>query len=72
MDKTLVPSLLFTRSHVDERLDDVATVQWYLIDVESALRSAVQRAREAGVSWELIGDQFGVSRQAAWERFHIS
>lgn len=27
----------------------------------------MQRARQAGASWEQIGDVLGVSRQSAWE-----
>lgn len=36
----------------------------------SQLRLAVQNAHERGRSWEEIGDVFGISKQAAWERFH--
>ena len=31
---------------------------------------AVRMAREAGVSWTEIAASLGVSRQAAWERWH--
>jgi hypothetical protein len=30
----------------------------------------VHEAVEAGATWETVGDAVGVSRQAAWERFH--
>jgi ATP-dependent Clp protease ATP-binding subunit ClpX len=29
----------------------------------------VDLLRERGVSWAVIGDALGISRQAAWERF---
>jgi hypothetical protein len=34
-----------------------------------ALDVAVDVARDHGMSWQKIGDLFGISRQAAWERF---
>lgn len=36
---------------------------------ESALRTAVDLARDRGATWQQIGDMFGVTRQAAQERF---
>lgn len=36
---------------------------------EAAVRDAVQRAREAGATWQEIGDVLGTSRQAAFQRF---
>jgi Protein of unknown function (DUF3887) len=35
----------------------------------SALRLSVERAREAGRTWQELGDVLGVSRQAAFQRF---
>jgi hypothetical protein len=32
-------------------------------------RKAVNAARKRGLSWDEIGAAYGVSRQAAWERF---
>jgi hypothetical protein len=32
-------------------------------------RKAVKVARKGGLSWDEIGAAYGVSRQAAWERF---
>ena len=32
---------------------------------------AVQTAREAGATWEDIGDELGISRQAARRRFEV-
>jgi len=41
---------------------------------DAHLRMALQRMvdvlRTRGVSWEKIGEALGVSRQAAWDRFH--
>lgn len=34
------------------------------------LDAAVQRARAEGATWEEVADSLGVTRQAAWERFH--
>jgi hypothetical protein len=34
-----------------------------------ALHAAVRRARQRGHSWQTIGDQLGISRQAAQQRF---
>lgn len=38
-------------------------------DAEEALRLAVEEAREAGHTWQEIGDVLGTSRQAAFQRF---
>jgi hypothetical protein len=35
----------------------------------AALRLSVERAREAGRTWQELGDVLGVSRQAAFQRF---
>lgn len=37
--------------------------------VDDALRAAVDRARNAGRTWQEIGDLLGTSRQAAFQRF---
>jgi ClpX C4-type zinc finger protein len=34
-----------------------------------ALQEHVDALRKRGVSWSVIGDALGISRQAAWERF---
>lgn len=36
---------------------------------DEALRVAVAGAREQGLSWTVIGEQFGITRQAAQQRF---
>jgi hypothetical protein len=41
-----------------------------VLDVaERRLRAAVTAARDAGLSWEDVGDALGTSKQAAWSRF---
>jgi hypothetical protein len=35
-----------------------------------ALQRMVDVLRKRGVSWERIGEALGVTRQAAWDRFH--
>jgi hypothetical protein len=37
--------------------------------LESWQRKAVAAARERGSTWDAIGSAWGISRQAAWERF---
>ena len=39
-------------------------------DLRIALQRMVDVLRKRGVSWERIGEALGVSRQAAWDRFH--
>ena len=36
---------------------------------EYKLREAVRWARQAGRSWQQIGDAIGMTRQSAWQRF---
>lgn len=43
-----------------------------LTQADEDLHAAVARARTAGASWAAIGRTLHVSRQAAWERFHLS
>jgi len=38
-------------------------------NLDRYLRKAVKAARKNGMSWDQIGEAYGVSRQAAWERF---
>ena len=40
--------------------------------VSDFLRRWVQLARERGHTWADIGGILGVSRQAAWQRFHVA
>jgi len=47
----------------------IAAAQRDADTAEHALNAAVARARQAGLSWSVIGAQLGVSRQAAQQRF---
>ena len=38
-------------------------------NVQKRLEEAVDTLRQRDVSWAIIGEMLGVSRQAAWERF---
>jgi hypothetical protein len=38
-------------------------------NVEKTLKEHVIQLRGRGVTWTRIGEAFGVTRQAAWERF---
>jgi hypothetical protein len=38
-------------------------------ELEAVRRSKVQAARDAGASWEQVGEALGVSRQSAWEYY---
>lgn len=38
-------------------------------DIENRIRSTVAQLRVAGVSWTVIGDQLGITRQAAMKRY---
>lgn len=37
--------------------------------VESNLSQWVQKARELGATWAVVGESLGMTRQSAWERF---
>jgi hypothetical protein len=37
--------------------------------MRGVLQTQVDTLRKRGVSWAMIGDSLGISRQAAWERF---
>jgi uncharacterized protein DUF3887 len=50
-------------------LTAVASARDLATAVDGALRAAVTRARQAGRTWQTIGDLLGTSRQAAFQRF---
>ncbi|KZM74833.1 DUF3887 domain-containing protein [Nocardia terpenica] len=50
-------------------LTQVASARDTARAAENALRAAVDRAREAGHTWQEIGEVLGTSRQAAFQRF---
>lgn len=47
----------------------VADAHQQLDTAEATLAAAVTRARQTGASWTVIGDQLGISRQGAQQRF---
>lgn len=47
----------------------VASARQLARAVDDALRAAVTRARDAGRTWQEIGDLLGTTRQAAFQRF---
>jgi hypothetical protein len=38
-------------------------------ELEAVRRAKVEAARDAGASWEQVGEALGVSRQSAWEYY---
>lgn len=50
-------------------LDGVGLAQQVGLLAEEVLRRSVQQARDAGHTWQQIGDVLGVTRQAAFQRF---
>lgn len=49
--------------------DELGTLAEIAAAAEQAMRTAVQSMRAGGLSWALIGDQLGITRQAAQQRF---
>lgn len=56
----------------DPALAKIAVAQIRLRAAERELDEAVMAARDAGLSWQAIGDVLGVTRQGANKRFHIT
>lgn len=52
-----------------ELMDQVFSAALAITTAEAALHDAVGHARQAQISWAIIGAALGVSRQAAQERF---
>lgn len=57
------------RTILKARLDRLARCGRARDETERRLREAATAAREAGATWEQVGQMLGVSRQAACERF---
>jgi ATP-dependent Clp protease ATP-binding subunit ClpX len=55
---------------VDELLDTLPNIVRTSAQVDQFLHEWVQMLHDRGASWQRIGMTLGVSRQAAWERFH--
>jgi hypothetical protein len=66
-----VGRLAATLSKVDgvAQLDTIAAARDLNRAVEWVLRKAVHQAREAGHTWQEIGELLGTTRQAAFQRF---
>ena len=56
----------------DPTLARIAVAQLRACEAETALDAAVASAREAGLSWQAIGDVLGMTRQGANKRFHAA
>lgn len=56
----------------DPSLARIAVAQLRAREAETALDAAVASAREAGISWQAIGDVLGMTRQGANKRFHAA
>jgi len=53
----------------EELLASLAPSEATLAAVREDLRAKIAILRERGISWAVIGNALGISRQAAWERF---
>lgn len=56
----------------DPALARIAVAQIRVRAAERALDEAVMVAREAGLSWQAIGEVLGMTRQGANKRFHAA
>lgn len=56
----------------DPALARIAVAQMRLRAAERAPDGAVMAARDAGLSWQAIGDVLGMTRQGANKRFHAA
>ena len=56
----------------DPVLARIVVAQMRLRAAERALDEAVMAARDAGLSWQAIGDVLGMTRQGANKRFHAA
>jgi hypothetical protein len=50
-------------------IEGLTTLAALAVDIDHALHEAITSLREAGHSWTDIGDQLGVTRQAAQQRW---
>ena len=56
----------------DPALARIVVAQMRLRAAERALDKAVMAARDAGLSWQAIGNVLGMTRQGANKRFHAA
>jgi len=50
-------------------LDEIERADMRHVSAQGDLEIAVERAKDAGATWEAIGGTLGISRQAAQQRF---
>lgn len=55
---------------MDEALQEIARLSREAKHVEQQRLDAVRVARAAGASWAAIGAAAGITREAAWQRWH--
>jgi hypothetical protein len=67
-DELIAIERLFAAS-IEAVLRGVETALSGLRSAEDALQTAIDTARDAGCTWQQIGDVIGVSRQGAFQRF---
>ena len=51
------------------RVDELRTDTLKAATIDARIRSSVAELRAAGVSWAVIGDALGITRQAAAQRY---
>jgi hypothetical protein len=66
-----MPKTILTLPEHYAATDRLANADRQLQAALAERRTAVAEARNAGMSWEAIGAQLCMSRQAAWEQFHL-
>lgn len=62
-------ALLDAAASPTDDLDAVHALGLAVQTVESATRTAVERARAAGATWEQVGHALAVTKQAAQQRY---
>jgi hypothetical protein len=70
LDYQLPKLTLWTQFDAAQITDALAEIHAAKIKLDVDTTHAVAQARKLGLSWDAIGDQLNVSRQAAWERWH--
>lgn len=60
-----------TRATTIPELDRLAAVERKRTALEAEQLRLMARAQRRGASWEAIGAALGVSRQSAWETYHL-
>ena len=73
IEPVVVPTTLDGDDLVEETPDEFISGARRLVErAEAILSRAVVHARTRGMSWEAIGQELGVTRQTAHERFHTA